>query len=286
MNHRTAPAPRASVIVRAKNEAEHIGGTLQSLRDQSVPVEIIVVDSGSEDATVAIAARNCDHLLAISQEDFSFGGSLNLGCSASSAPIVFALSAHCRAPGPDWVAESLAHYDAAETGATCGERWTPDRRQVLDAPRVLTPADVAGNPFWGFSNHAASWRRAVWEAEPFDESLTSCEDKEWSWRVMLRWSIVVDPRLVVVASHRRRSGLRSLWARNVREHRDIIGLTGGPTPTPRQMVGLWWSGFPPTTPALDWGRRLYPLRAVELAAGFHGDRRGRARYADAMAASR
>ena len=89
------PEPRASVIVRAKNEARGIERTFKSLRRQTVPVEIVVVDSGSTDGTVEIARRWCDRLVEIPAESFTYGYSLNCGAEVALAPFHFSLSAHC-----------------------------------------------------------------------------------------------------------------------------------------------------------------------------------------------
>jgi dolichyl-phosphate beta-glucosyltransferase len=52
-------APHLSVVVPAYNEAQRIGSTLARIREyfqaQSYPVELIVVDDGSRDETVAVA---------------------------------------------------------------------------------------------------------------------------------------------------------------------------------------------------------------------------------------
>ena len=54
-------APHLSVVVPAYNEAQRIGSTLARIREyfeaQSYPVELIVVDDGSRDDTVAVARR-------------------------------------------------------------------------------------------------------------------------------------------------------------------------------------------------------------------------------------
>ena len=51
-------APFVSVVVRCYNEAEHIGRLLTGIQRQTLSdVEIIIVDSGSTDDTVAIASR-------------------------------------------------------------------------------------------------------------------------------------------------------------------------------------------------------------------------------------
>lgn len=53
-----ATAPTATVLIRAWNEATHIGRTLDILAAQTIAsrLQVLVVDSGSRDATVDIAS--------------------------------------------------------------------------------------------------------------------------------------------------------------------------------------------------------------------------------------
>src|SRR5207248_3651209 len=48
-------SPRASVIIRTKDSARTLPGALASVRAQTVACEVVVVDSGSRDATLSIA---------------------------------------------------------------------------------------------------------------------------------------------------------------------------------------------------------------------------------------
>jgi glycosyltransferase involved in cell wall biosynthesis len=51
-------APRCSVVIRAFNEEEHVGRLLSGILEQTLrPTEILLVDSGSTDATLSIASR-------------------------------------------------------------------------------------------------------------------------------------------------------------------------------------------------------------------------------------
>src|SRR3972149_9388747 len=65
--------PRCSIVVRAFNEEQHIGKLLTGISQQSLKeLEVIVVDSGSTDATVAIASHYPTPLLSIAPEAFTF----------------------------------------------------------------------------------------------------------------------------------------------------------------------------------------------------------------------
>ena len=81
---------KCSVIIRCYNEEQHMGRLLSGIMQQTVKnAEIIIVDSGSTDATLSIASRYPVQILSIRPEEFSFGRSLNVGCpvaSSSSSP--------------------------------------------------------------------------------------------------------------------------------------------------------------------------------------------------------
>ncbi|MGI4895424.1 MAG: glycosyltransferase, partial [Janthinobacterium lividum] len=90
----------ASVIVRTYNSAATLGATLDSIRAQDVPAEIVVVDSGSGDATMDMVRARADVVVEIAHQEFSYGRALNLGAAAASAPVHVALSSHCVLPRP------------------------------------------------------------------------------------------------------------------------------------------------------------------------------------------
>ena len=59
---------RASIIIRTYNESEHLPSLLEGLTKQSLPdseYEIIVVDSGSTDNTLAIAQTHKSRIVHI-----------------------------------------------------------------------------------------------------------------------------------------------------------------------------------------------------------------------------
>jgi rhamnosyltransferase len=234
----------ASAIVRTRDSADTLERALTGLREQTVPVEIVVVDSGSTDGTLEIARRGADRVIEIAPHEFTYGHALNLGAAQAGARVHFALSSHCVPPARDWVERSLAHYDRAEVAATSGYHppGPGGRSDAVMQDIQLLRAD----PYWGYSNTAGSWRAELWERFPFDERLEAAEDREWSWRVLeAGYVVAMDPALEVISEHRRSQGLRDLYRRQVRESRVIAGLEAGPTPSVREAFGAWWDVSPP-----------------------------------------
>lgn len=174
----------ASVVIRCFNEEQHIGRLLSGILQQTVKdVEIIVVDSGSTDATVSIASRYPTKILHIRPEDFSFGHSLNMGCQAASGEFIVIASAHVYPVYSDWLEKLLSPFSDPQVALVYGKqrgnettryseqqvftKWYPDEsRQHQDHP---------------FCNNAnAAIRRSLWQQMPYDETLTGLEDLDWA----------------------------------------------------------------------------------------------------------
>lgn len=263
----------ASVIVRARDRAHTIGATLQALRSQTVEVEIIVVDSGSVDGTIAIAHRYADQVLHLAPEDFTYGGALNSGAAAASGAVHLALSAHCVPAFDDWVERTVAHYDDPTVAGTNHAERGPGGA-LLRGPYLHRAGDPHVDRFWGFSNHGSSWRGEVWRDFPFREDMPACEDLEWSSRVLTAgWSIVYDPRLLVPSPHRRSEGVRTRWRRNHREGAALAGIGAIPRTGVGDVVREWVEMGPQEQARLPaWVRRLSPRRTVDIIASAAGAR--------------
>jgi len=248
----TSP-PRASVIIRTKDSAGTLARVLDSVRAQTVPSEVIVVDSGSSDATLAIARAGADRVIEIPAERFSFGRALNFGAAAASAPIHFALSSHSFPPDDRWIERSLAKYARADV------------------------ADALEHPYWGFSNTGCSWRASAWSAHPFDESLPACEDKHWGLRVLRAgWALAYDPMLCVSDGHRRARGIRHLYRRTRREFEALGSFAPAPPVSLADFIYEWLVDVHAPGRYRRCRRRLSHIRFAELLAKYRGLQAARA----------
>ena len=156
-----------SIIIRAYNEATHLPRLLEGISQQTIKdVEVILVDSGSTDATVSIAESLGARVVKIPAEEFTFGRSLNFGIQAAKHEFVVIASAHVYPVYPDWLECLLRPFDDDRTAVVYGkqrgtrtskfsehqifQQWFPDE----DTQRQPSP----------FCNNAnAAIRRTLWE---------------------------------------------------------------------------------------------------------------------------
>jgi glycosyltransferase involved in cell wall biosynthesis len=95
-------APRVAVVVPCFDDGATLAETLDSVRAQDEPHELVVVDDGSTDAdTLALFERlEADGVRVLHQENRGLAGARMAGVAATEAPFVLALDADDRlAPG-------------------------------------------------------------------------------------------------------------------------------------------------------------------------------------------
>jgi glycosyltransferase involved in cell wall biosynthesis len=196
---------RCSIVIRAYNEEKHIGRLLAGILAQTIrEVEVILVDSGSTDATLAVASRYPVQILSIAPEQFTFGRSLNLGCAAAQAEFIVVASAHVYPVYPDWLEALLKPLEDPSVALTFGKQrgdsttkfsehqiltsWFPETSRRLDHP---------------FCNNAnAAIRRSLWVEHPYDEEIPALEDVEWaSWAMSRGRAIAYVAEAEVVHVH-------------------------------------------------------------------------------------
>ena len=173
---------RISVVIRTLNEARHLPALLASIAQQALgehACEVVLVDSGSTDGTLQIAAQHGCRIVHIRKEDFSFGRSLNLGCLAATGDALVFVSGHCVPCDTQWLATLVAPLGAEGIALSYGGQ-VGDERTHFSERQIFAKYFPAQSklPQEGFycNNANSALLRQEWESLHFDEDLTGLED--------------------------------------------------------------------------------------------------------------
>jgi len=195
-----------SIVIRCFNEERNIGRLLHGIDQQTVKdLEIILVDSGSTDGTLTIASRFPVKIVCIRPEEFSFGRSLNLGCTNATKDFVVIASAHVYPMYRDWIEQLLRPFKDERIGLVYGqqrggkttkfseqqifEKWFPDRSNLNQS-----------HPFCNNAN--AAIRKKLWEKFQYDENLTGLEDIDIANRIIKAgFKIAYQSKSVILHIH-------------------------------------------------------------------------------------
>ena len=197
---------KASIIIRCYNEEEHIGRLLAGLMQQAgQDYEIIVVDSGSTDATLAIASRYPVKIISIKKDDFSFGYSLNVGCDAAGSEFLVIVSAHVYPVHHDWLEMLLKPFEDARVGLVYGKQRGNGTTKYSERQMFSKwfPAHSSGSQGHPFCNNAnAAIRKSLWERFRYDESLTGLEDLAFAKQLIgAGYKIAYQAEAVIIHVH-------------------------------------------------------------------------------------
>jgi glycosyltransferase involved in cell wall biosynthesis len=116
-NKTLAPIMNVSVVIPALNEEVIIEDCLQSIRRQTIPVEIILIDNGSIDRTPEIAAKYCDKVLI--RPEYTLAQMRDLGAIEATGDIIVTTDADCIAP-ENWIEELIKPFQDPKVVAVGG----------------------------------------------------------------------------------------------------------------------------------------------------------------------
>jgi glycosyltransferase involved in cell wall biosynthesis len=179
-----------SIVVRTLNEARHLPELLAAIESQQtagLEVEIVIVDSGSNDGTLEIALQARCKLVHIRREEFSFGRSLNLGCEAASGEIFVIVSGHCVPTDAQWLRRLCEPVLAGVADYSYGRQIGGPESSFSEC-RIFEKYYPLHSrlPQQGFfcNNANSALSRKAWRTHRFDEDLTGLEDMELAKRLV------------------------------------------------------------------------------------------------------
>lgn len=186
-----------SVVIPVKDAGPDLQRCLDSIAAQRTggeEVEVVVVDSGSTDGSVAVARAAGARVHEIPPAQFNHGATRNLGVSLARGDKLVFTSQDAHAERDDWLAlltaplaeprvagaygRQVAHEDASPSEQFFLDFLYGPRSRVQRAGERIGPQDTL------FSNVNAAIRRDVFARFPFVDDIVMSEDQEWSARVL------------------------------------------------------------------------------------------------------
>jgi len=197
---------KISIVIRARNEEAHIGRLLYGIYQQTIKdPEVIIVDSGSTDGTLAVASQYPVKIVHIHPKEFTFGRSLNWGIAAASGDIVVNVSAHCFPVYPDWLEKLTEPLQDPNYALTYGKQRGGESNYYSEHVifNKYFPEHSVLKQAHPYSHNAnAAIRRQLWEEHPYNENLTGLEDLAWSsWAMESGYSIAYIAEAEVIHLH-------------------------------------------------------------------------------------
>jgi glycosyltransferase involved in cell wall biosynthesis len=209
---------KVSVICTVLNEGESIKKLLKTLAQQTRPAdEIIIVDGGSSDQTVAVleayAAKHQLPLQVMVAAGANISQGRNIAIEAAAGPIITSTDAGVRLDR-HWLAELLEPFQTDSPPQVVSGFFVPDPQSVFEvamgATVLPTVSDINPNTFLP-SSRSIAFLKSSWEAAGrYPEWLDFCEDLIFDFRLRDEARpFVFAPK--AIAYFRPRSSLRAFF---------------------------------------------------------------------------
>lgn len=217
-----------SVVIPTKNAGPEFDRTLSSLACQVIDaeVEVIVIDSGSEDETLSIAQRHNAKVIQIDPRAFNHGETRNMAIRQAVGEFVVLTVQDAVPSDKAWLSRFLSWFrrDDGIAGVFGKQTARPDadllaaweveaHNRIFDkgarVKSLPSREDFLRCDFMErfdlalFDNVCSAIRKSVWEKFPFRRA-EFAEDLEWCLEVMRAgYKIVHEPGATVLHSHNR-----------------------------------------------------------------------------------
>jgi glycosyltransferase involved in cell wall biosynthesis len=209
---------KVSVIVTTLNEEAALRRLLDSLAAQTrLPDEVVVVDGGSSDDSVAILQSFADHgqlpLKVLVEAGANISRGRNLAIAAACGDVIASTDAGVWL-APDWLSELVAPFEAHNPPQVVAGFFVPDPQSIfeiaLGASVLPGLEDIRPDSFLP-SSRSVAFRRSAWEASGgYPEWLDYCEDLIFDLRLRdLFYPFAFAP--AALAHFRPRTNLRSFF---------------------------------------------------------------------------
>jgi glycosyltransferase involved in cell wall biosynthesis len=222
--------PRISVMIRTRDEEDHIRDLLRVLSIQTVePSQLVIVDNFShqeklqEMKDLLLEAKKklfrneiSIKLVPLARGDFSHPYATNLGLCYSENELVCITNGHSLPVSQTWIENGLTHFRDPWVVGVSGYFHPFSNASIWEKLHSLMwtkheeATSTNSNDLY-FSTINCLLRKSIWKEYPFDEKLSQIvpesgryggEDYDWGLEMVARgYKIVIEPKFDVYHSH-------------------------------------------------------------------------------------
>ena len=234
--------PTISVIIRTLNEERWLFRTLialgnqKDLQGQKLNLEIILIDSGSNDATIDLIARFDDiKLYEYRQEKYFPGKAINFGFSKAGGEIIVILSAHCvptdELSSAQLVRPIIENLDIVASYGCQIPRESSSADDARDLVMTFRDEDKIQVSDGFIHNAFAAYSSGYLQNSLFDETVRHIEDLVWGRKAVSEQTKIFYTSEAKVFHHHglhQHKKNKSFRASGVLQHLDIDFKTSYP----------------------------------------------------------
>jgi len=191
---------KVSIIIPTYNEEKYLPTCLDSIFNLEYPkedMEVIVVDNGSTDRTREIARSYGVRILR--NDSMKVSGLRNLGGKHSNGAILAFVDADCSV-AKDWLKTAIGYADDMEVAAWGSPPGIPKDATWVQRTWYLFRQKKPGykTVSWLESMNLFVRKDQFLAFGGFNESLVTCEDVDFSYRIRKYGKIISDSRIKVI----------------------------------------------------------------------------------------
>ncbi len=222
-----------SIILLTINGGSRLEELMQSIRTQRYngKMEIIAIDSGSQDNTVEILEKYGAEIFKIKPEEFHHSKTRNLGAQKSKGDILVYLTQDALPVDDCFLINLLKPLDKETADVVYGRQianhdsnkmdiffysyYYPQKRRILKKNHANNPKKFYMENIF-VSDVCSAIKREVWDSVPFDNDVPMAEDKDFALKALLAgYKIIYEPKAAVYHSHN--YSLSSLFRRRFKD---------------------------------------------------------------------
>lgn len=210
--------PKVSIILLTKNAGKRLIESLEIINKQNFKgtIEVIAVDSGSEDETLEILKDYDVNIFQIQPEEFHHSKTRNLGAEYANGEYLVYLTQDALPISKDWLTNLISPLKNKDIAVVYGRQIANPDAKIMDKffysyfyPEneiTITKIDNNEKKFYleniFISDVCSAMKKDIWAEIKFTDEVNMSEDKDFALKALKRnYKVIYEPKSAVHHSH-------------------------------------------------------------------------------------